>query len=131
MLGSPEPKGLQLWFLPPSVFALMDHAGSTHKNMQSHFRIFTKFCSDLWSFLSCFGFLCRHCYSLHKTESRQNWFGLRPTSTRRRFSSQKSGHPISDFFQRRSIFSLLRVVEAVFLFNPIPRQDQNQALWHL
>ena len=33
--------------LRPSLFAMMDHAGSTHK---SHFRIFTTSCSDLWSF---------------------------------------------------------------------------------
>ena len=100
--------------LPPSLFAVMDHAASTHKkNMQSHFRICTTFCSDLWSFSSCFAFLCRHCYPLHN----------RPTSTRSRFSCQKLNPAIRSaiFSSDGQFFSLLRVVEAIYVqFLPHP-----------
>ena len=45
VLGSPG--GLQLLDDFTTKIIRLAHAASTHKNMQSHFRIFTQFCSDL------------------------------------------------------------------------------------
>ena len=125
MLGKPELDSLQL--LDGFIANLFNNNNNNNNNnLILILRAFshgltqllrTRICSHILEYLphcalivgvfsSCFGFLCRHCYSFHKTMSRQTLLGLRPTSTRRRFASQKSGHPIGDFFSSNGQISL-------------------------
>ena len=92
VLGSPELQGLQLLNGFATKLIRTDESRSFYTQEYAVILEFSPHSALILEFFQLFR------VSSLPTESKQNRLCLRPTSTRRRFSSPKSGHPIGDLF---------------------------------